>query len=160
MRDLLDCEMQDVRQIMGAIPTAKGVTFRVLASHAEKVYVIDSFNGWGETSTPLLNEKNEYWSTDVFEAKVRAAKKIDQTVEKAREKMTMSADKAGDKIEEAGEKVKESTKKWQGSQEEHPLVPLTPLATWHRICLLRARRSGPPRSRPPPRTRSKHRNNL
>jgi 1,4-alpha-glucan branching enzyme len=54
---------------MGAIPIAKGVTFRVWAPHAEKVYVIGSFNAWSETSTPLLNEKNGYWSTDVLDAK-------------------------------------------------------------------------------------------
>jgi len=55
---------------MGAIPSAKGVTFRVWAPHAEKVYVTGTFNGWSETSTPLFNEKNGYWSTDVPEAKV------------------------------------------------------------------------------------------
>ena len=55
---------------MGAIPTAKGVTFRVWAPHAEKVYLIGTFNGWSETSMPLSNEKNGYWSTDVSEAKV------------------------------------------------------------------------------------------
>jgi 1,4-alpha-glucan branching enzyme len=54
---------------MGAIPNAKGVTFRVWAPHAEKVYLIGTFNGWSETSTPLFNEKNGYWSTDVPEAK-------------------------------------------------------------------------------------------
>jgi 1,4-alpha-glucan branching enzyme len=55
---------------MGAIPTAKGVTFRVWAPHAEKVYLVGTFNGWSETSMPLSNEKNGYWSTDVSEAKV------------------------------------------------------------------------------------------
>jgi 1,4-alpha-glucan branching enzyme len=56
---------------MGAIPNAKGVTFRVWAPHAEKVYVTGIFNDWSKTSTPLFNEKNGYWSTDVPEAKVR-----------------------------------------------------------------------------------------
>ena len=55
---------------MGAIPNAKGVTFRVWAPHAEKVYLTGPFNGWSETSTPLSNEKNGYWFTDVPEAKV------------------------------------------------------------------------------------------
>jgi hypothetical protein len=41
----------------------------------------------------------------------RAGKKIDETVEKAREEMKESAEKAGDKIEEAGEKMEESIKK-------------------------------------------------
>lgn len=54
---------------MGAIPGAKGVTFRVWAPHAEKVYVTGTFNGWSKTSTPLAGEENGYWSTDVSEAK-------------------------------------------------------------------------------------------
>ena len=54
---------------MGAIPNAKGVTFRVWAPHAEKVYVIGTFNDWNKTSTPLASEKNGYWSADVPEAK-------------------------------------------------------------------------------------------
>ncbi|MFZ1956042.1 MAG: alpha-amylase family glycosyl hydrolase [Desulfobacterales bacterium] len=55
---------------MGAIPHAKGVTFRVWAPHAEKVYLIGTFNGWSESSIPLSKEKNGYWSADVPEAKV------------------------------------------------------------------------------------------
>ena len=55
---------------MGAIPDAKGVTFRVWAPHAEKVYVTGTFNDWSKTSAPLVNEKNGYWSTGVSEAKV------------------------------------------------------------------------------------------
>ena len=54
---------------MGAIPTSEGVTFRVWAPHAEKVYVIGSFNNWNETSTPLASEQNGYWSIDVADAK-------------------------------------------------------------------------------------------
>jgi len=54
---------------MGAIPNAKGVTFRVWAPHAENVYLMGTFNGWSETSTSLLNEKNGYWFKDVPEAK-------------------------------------------------------------------------------------------
>jgi 1,4-alpha-glucan branching enzyme len=54
---------------MGAILTASGVTFRVWAPHAEKVYVTGTFNDWSETSTPLAREENGYWSTDVSEAK-------------------------------------------------------------------------------------------
>ena len=55
---------------MGAIPGAKGVTFRIWAPHAEKVYVTGTFNDWSKTSTPLAGEKNGYWSADVSEAKV------------------------------------------------------------------------------------------
>ncbi len=54
---------------MGAIPSAKGVTFRVWALHAEKVYVTGSFNDWNETATPLASEQNGYWSADVSGAK-------------------------------------------------------------------------------------------
>ena len=54
---------------MGAIPTAKGVAFRVWAPHAERIYVCGSFNDWNDTSTPLVSEKNGYWSTEVSEAK-------------------------------------------------------------------------------------------
>ncbi len=54
---------------MGAIPHATGVTFRVWAPHAEKVYVTGTFSGWSKTSTPLVGEKNGYWSTEVPRAK-------------------------------------------------------------------------------------------
>jgi 1,4-alpha-glucan branching enzyme len=54
---------------LGAIPGAKGVTFRVWAPHAEKVYVTGTFNDWSKTSTPLASEKNSYWSSEVSEAK-------------------------------------------------------------------------------------------
>jgi len=54
---------------MGAIPGATVSPFRVWAPHAEKVYVTGSFNGWDETSTPLANEENGYWSAEVAEAK-------------------------------------------------------------------------------------------
>ena len=37
---------------MGAIPGAKGVTFRVWAPHAEKVYVTGTFNDWSTTAAP------------------------------------------------------------------------------------------------------------
>ena len=55
---------------MGAIPTLGGVTFRVWAPHAEKVYVTGTFNDWSTTATPLAGEENGYWSTDVSEARV------------------------------------------------------------------------------------------
>ncbi|NTV12322.1 MAG: 1,4-alpha-glucan branching protein [Desulfobulbaceae bacterium] len=54
---------------MGAIPGPSGVTFRVWAPHAEKVYVLGSFNAWQETATPLASEENGYWSAAVSEAK-------------------------------------------------------------------------------------------
>jgi len=55
---------------MGAIPGAKGVTFRVWAPHAEKVYVTGTFNDWSTTARPLAKEENGYWSTGVSDAKV------------------------------------------------------------------------------------------
>jgi 1,4-alpha-glucan branching enzyme len=54
---------------MGAISSAEGVTFRVWAPHAEKVYVTGNFNDWNKTATPLARGENGYWSTDVSEAK-------------------------------------------------------------------------------------------
>jgi 1,4-alpha-glucan branching enzyme len=54
---------------MGAIPGAEGVTFRVWAPHAEKVYVTGTFNDWAKASTPLASEKNGSWSIDVSKAK-------------------------------------------------------------------------------------------
>ena len=54
---------------MGANPGVKGVTFRVWAPHAEKVYLTGTFNGWSETSTPLAREENGTWSAEVAEAK-------------------------------------------------------------------------------------------
>jgi 1,4-alpha-glucan branching enzyme len=54
---------------MGAMPKAKGVSFRVWAPHAEKVYLIGTFNDWSKTATSLVSEKNGYWSADVSEAK-------------------------------------------------------------------------------------------
>ena len=54
---------------MGAIPGPKGVTFRVWAPHAQKVYMTGSFNAWSKISIPLDKEGNGYWSTDVSKAK-------------------------------------------------------------------------------------------
>lgn len=54
---------------MGAIPAAKGVTFRVWAPHADKVFVTGTFNEWSQTATPLINEKNGCWSVAVPSAK-------------------------------------------------------------------------------------------
>ena len=54
---------------MGAIPGPEGVTFRVWAPHAEKVYLTGTFNDWSEASTPLAREENGYWSAHVPEAK-------------------------------------------------------------------------------------------
>jgi len=54
---------------MGAIPGANGVTFRVWAPHAAKVYVTGTFNRWSQNSTPLFKEDNGCWSVAVPEAK-------------------------------------------------------------------------------------------
>ena len=56
--------------VMGAIPGARGVTFRVWAPHAEQVYVTGTFNDWSKTLTPLTKEENGNWSTDVLKAKI------------------------------------------------------------------------------------------
>jgi 1,4-alpha-glucan branching enzyme len=55
---------------MGAMLGAKGVTFRVWAPHAEKVFVTGTFNDWSKILTPLAKEDNGCWSTDVSKAKI------------------------------------------------------------------------------------------
>ena len=54
---------------LGANPGPEGVSFRVWAPHAEKVYVTGTFNDWSKTSTPLAREENGTWSAEVPEAK-------------------------------------------------------------------------------------------
>ena len=55
---------------MGAVPGAKGITFRLWAPHAKEVYVTGSFNGWNKTATVMTQDENGFWSADVLEAKV------------------------------------------------------------------------------------------
>lgn len=50
---------------MGAIPHEQGTTFRVWAPHAERVFVVGSFNGWSPWRSPLAREKDGYWSADI-----------------------------------------------------------------------------------------------
>src|ERR1017187_9187560 len=56
-------------QGMGAIPNARGVTFRVWAPNAKKVYVTGTFNDWSKNATPLVSETNGCWSAEVPGAK-------------------------------------------------------------------------------------------
>jgi 1,4-alpha-glucan branching enzyme len=58
-----------VRPGMGAIPHAKGTTFRVWAPHATAVSVVGTFNGWKAGAHPLGHEDNGYWAADVPGAK-------------------------------------------------------------------------------------------
>lgn len=57
-------------QGMGAIVTPEGISFRVWAPHAKKVYVSGDFNKWNKTTVPLYSELNGFWSADVPEANV------------------------------------------------------------------------------------------
>lgn len=50
---------------MGAIPTDEGVSFRVWAPNAQKVFVVGDFNDWKKKSTPLVQEENGNWSVEV-----------------------------------------------------------------------------------------------
>lgn len=50
---------------MGAIVYSSGVAFRVWAPNAQKVFVAGTFNGWSPDGTPLVSERNGFWSTDV-----------------------------------------------------------------------------------------------
>ncbi len=54
-----------VRPGMGAIPHAKGATFRVWAPHATAVSVVGTFNDWKPGKHLLKHEDNGYWAADV-----------------------------------------------------------------------------------------------
>ncbi len=53
---------------MGAVPTDEGVSFRVWAPNAQKVFVTGDFNGWEKASIALTHEENGFWSVQVPEA--------------------------------------------------------------------------------------------
>jgi 1,4-alpha-glucan branching enzyme len=57
---------------MGAVPHADGVSFRVWAPHADKVFVAGSFNHWSPWRTPLALEPEGHgvWSATVRQAQV------------------------------------------------------------------------------------------
>jgi 1,4-alpha-glucan branching enzyme len=55
---------------MGAIVAADGVTFRVWAPNAEKVYLTGMFNDWSETASPMDKEENGHWAIAVSDASV------------------------------------------------------------------------------------------
>lgn len=50
---------------MGAFFSSDGVTFRVWASHADRVFVTGEFNQWSETAHPLAREERGYWSAEI-----------------------------------------------------------------------------------------------
>ncbi|MEX2513182.1 MAG: alpha-amylase family glycosyl hydrolase [Cyclobacteriaceae bacterium] len=54
---------------MGAIVGKEGVTYRVWAPHAQKVFVTGSFNDWQEETLPLNAEGNGYWARHVKQSK-------------------------------------------------------------------------------------------
>lgn len=54
---------------MGAIVVEEGVSFRVWAPNAKKVFVMGDFNDWKKNTVPLIAEDNGYWSVEVPEAK-------------------------------------------------------------------------------------------
>ncbi len=53
---------------MGAVPLARGVSFRVWAPHARRASVIGSFNGWDGTAHPMQAEAGGYWSARITTA--------------------------------------------------------------------------------------------
>lgn len=53
------------QQGMGAIPYAGGTAFRVWAPHAERVFVVGTFNNWSSEAHPLAHEDHGYWSCDI-----------------------------------------------------------------------------------------------
>jgi 1,4-alpha-glucan branching enzyme len=50
---------------MGAIPHKKGVTFRVWAPNADKVFVTGTFNDWSLKRNPMARESGGFWSTEI-----------------------------------------------------------------------------------------------
>ncbi|WP_422927630.1 alpha-amylase family glycosyl hydrolase [Singulisphaera sp. PoT] len=55
---------------MGAISHDGGTAFRVWAPHAEKVFVVGSFNDWNETANAMSAEDGGYWYADLEKAKI------------------------------------------------------------------------------------------
>ncbi|WP_373522402.1 alpha-amylase family glycosyl hydrolase [Aquiflexum sp.] len=56
------------REGMGSILGEKGVTFRVWAPHADRVFVMGEFSDWREEQFPLDHEGDGYWALHVHEA--------------------------------------------------------------------------------------------
>jgi 1,4-alpha-glucan branching enzyme len=54
---------------LGPQPHARGVTFRVHAPEADRVYVTGDFNDWAPLENPLEREAGGYWCGDVPEAR-------------------------------------------------------------------------------------------
>lgn len=55
---------------MGSIVGPEGVTFRVWAPNANKVYVTGTFNDWNDIENELQSENNGYWSVHLENVKV------------------------------------------------------------------------------------------
>ncbi|WP_428653163.1 alpha-amylase family glycosyl hydrolase [Runella sp.] len=53
---------------MGAIVMEEGISFRVWAPNAKKVFVMGDFNEWQRNTIPLMREDNGYWSVEVPQA--------------------------------------------------------------------------------------------
>jgi 1,4-alpha-glucan branching enzyme len=54
---------------MGAIPHEKGVTFRVWAPNADKVFVTGTFNDWSLRRSPMARESGGFWSVEASSAR-------------------------------------------------------------------------------------------
>lgn len=54
---------------MGAIVGPEGVTFRVWAPNAERIFLTGTFNDWNENSSELNHESEGYWSIHISNAK-------------------------------------------------------------------------------------------
>ena len=61
-----------VRPGMGAIPYESGTTFRVWTPFANQVFVAGKFNNWSDSTHPLTNEGNGFWSADIEDIKPSA----------------------------------------------------------------------------------------
>ncbi len=54
----------------GAVPFARGTTFRTWAPNASSVHVAGQFNNWSTTAAPMVNEGGGWWSLDIRNANV------------------------------------------------------------------------------------------
>ena len=45
---------------MGAVVTTEGITFRVWAPNADRLFVMGSFNDWNVENCPMAQEDNGY----------------------------------------------------------------------------------------------------
>lgn len=66
---LFGAPVRSRRPGMGAVPFDGGVTFRVWAPNAQRVFVAGTFSGWAPAVHPLARDADGYWSADIAAAR-------------------------------------------------------------------------------------------